>query len=519
MAPINLKNENDFELMKLLGANDLSAWAELVNRYSTLVYAIGYQILKNVNDTEDAVQNTFVNLKIYGNKFDNTQELKPWLARIASVEAIRIYNKKKYITKKESVRMATKNPSHQSQKRAASEIVEQREIESLVKKAIDMLPEPTRVAITLYYAGGMNQTDIANEMALSQDVISRKIKAGLETIKNYLKNAGVHASIALSPSLVQECLSYSKPSQNFIQKLTSQLPTSADITRASAKSVRRKVALTKSNSGFQWLWSVMGLVAVSLVGYLYFVNKPEKDISSVVSGNPKPIAPVAIVKADPKFLPIDFKNYTPLYFKMGKLQANNKSSQAEAVPIIHIGGEPNWSIQENNIKRKSNEKGTMDGLYVKSTFTQGSLFTGTVSIDSANDRTGFIMTTPLKSKEEHQTVIGKENSTYNVADRNGQLGDFNTDEKSELEFKIYVWPDQNTWKSISFFKSKGKSDDGQFMVNSLELSTLAFQFGLFSTGKTEFKNVQYQLLDSKWDPLAEPIIKDVINDIPKEFFK
>lgn len=504
--------------MKLLSSNDLGAWAELVNRYSTLVYSIGFQILKNVNDTEDAVQNTFVNLKIYGSKFDNAQELKPWLARIASVEAIRIYNRKKYINKKESVRMATKNTSQQSQRREASEIVEQKEIEVLVKKAIDLLPEPTRVAITLYYAGEMNQTDIANELDMSQDVISRKIKAGLETIKNYLKNAGVHASIALSPSLVQESLSFTRPSQDFIKKLTNHLPTSEEIARASAKSVRRKVAIAKSKGGSVWPWTLIGVVAIIMSVYLLIPHKENKiskaEPIKAISASPK-IAPIPEVI----YSPIDFNNFTPIYFKMGKVQPVNNTEQATSGPIIHIGGEPNWTIQENNIKRKVYQIGTMDGLYVKMKFNQGCLFTGTVTIDSENDRTGFLMSTPLKSKEEHQSVIGKENATYNVSDRNGQLGDFNTINKSEVEFNIYVWPEQNTWKSVSFFKSKGKTGEDQFMINSLEFTSKVFQMGLYSTGKTEFKNFQYRLLDSQWDPKLEPMIKEVIKDIPLEFFK
>ena len=518
MAPINLKNAKDFELMNLLGSNDLGAWTELVNRYSTLVYAIAFQILKNVNDTEDAVQNTFVNLKIYGNKFDKTQELKPWLARIASVEAIRIYNKKKYINKKESVRMATKNTSQQSQRREASEIVEQKEIESLVKKAIDLLPEPTRVAVTLYYAGEMNQTDIAKELDVSQDVISRKIKAGLEAIKNYLKNAGVHASIALSPSLVQESLSYTRPSQDFIQKLTNHLPTTEEIARASAKSMRRKAAIANSKVGGLWPWVLIGVVAVSMVVFLLIPQK-ENKASKAEPLKPMPVLPQVAQKPEVKFLPIDFKNYTPVYFKMGKVQAVNNSEQATSGPIIHIGGEPNWSIQDNNIKRKVYQSGTMDGLYINMKFSQACLFRGTITIDSENDRTGFLMLTPLKAKEEHQSVIGKENATYNVNDRNGQLGDFNTINKSEIEFNIYVWPEQNTWKSVSFFKFNGKTGEDQFMVNSLEFSSKVFQIGVYSTGRTEFKNTQYKLLDAQWDPKSEPMIKEVIKDIPLEFFK
>ena len=513
MVSLDFSKMQEQDLMPLLVSNDIGAWSELVKRYGKLVYSICFQVLKNNSDTEDAVQNTFVNLKLYASKFDPSQQLKPWLARIASIEAIRIYNKKKYINKKESVRMDTPNKSHQSQRRDASEIVEQKEVEVMVKKAIETLPDTSRVALTLYYAGGMNQTEIADQLGISQVRISMTIKSGLEKVREYLRKAGVNAAIIISPNLIQEGVFSINPPQALIQKIISHLPTEIQLAKATSLSVRIGVQVSGKKSGFLWLWYLLGLTSVLSFVYFNLPVKTEPQIFTVIK------KPDVVGSSKEIFIPIKFDNYTPIYFKMGKIQTDSsKLDQVATGPVIHVGGTSNWSVQGNNIKRNLYEKGTMDGLYINSKFNQGCFLTGIIKIDSINDRTGFILTTPLKSKEEHQTLIGKENSTYNVTDRNGQIGDINTDEKSEIEFKIYIWPFNNTWKSISFFKSKNKSEDGEFMINSLDFTSQSFKIGVFSTGKTEFKDFNYSLLASNWDPLLEPNIKEVVKDIPKDFF-
>lgn len=185
----------DQKLMQSLVAENLGAWADIVNRYGHFVYTIAYRVLNNSSDTDDAVQNTFVRLKKYSGTFDPSQSLKPWLSQIASGEAIRIYNKNKNINKKESRRMEPQNYPAPSPKKDVSEMAAQKEVEAMVKNAIALLPESSRNAITLYYLGGMSQTEIAKKLGLSQFSISEKIKLGLEKVKLHLKNAGVHAPI------------------------------------------------------------------------------------------------------------------------------------------------------------------------------------------------------------------------------------------------------------------------------------------------------------------------------------
>jgi RNA polymerase sigma-70 factor (ECF subfamily) len=70
---------------KLVAANDTPADAQfvaLVNRQSAFIFRIAYAILRNPQDAEDVVQETF--LKLYrGQTWRDIRDERPFLARVA----------------------------------------------------------------------------------------------------------------------------------------------------------------------------------------------------------------------------------------------------------------------------------------------------------------------------------------------------------------------------------------------------------------------------------------------------
>ena len=56
---------------------------ELVDRYQNSLYAVAFNVCKNQQDAEDAVQDTF--LQYYNSKkeFESEQHIRAWLIRVA----------------------------------------------------------------------------------------------------------------------------------------------------------------------------------------------------------------------------------------------------------------------------------------------------------------------------------------------------------------------------------------------------------------------------------------------------
>ena len=61
---------------------------ELVERYEYSLYAVAFNVCKNQQDAEDAVQDTF--LQYYNSKkeFESEQHIRAWLIRVAIIKAM-----------------------------------------------------------------------------------------------------------------------------------------------------------------------------------------------------------------------------------------------------------------------------------------------------------------------------------------------------------------------------------------------------------------------------------------------
>ena len=77
------KEYTDEELVLMLQNNDEEAFNLLYHRYVKLVYYIAYRICKNDADSQDIVQDTFLQVKRMIHNLKNPSLFKFWLNQIA----------------------------------------------------------------------------------------------------------------------------------------------------------------------------------------------------------------------------------------------------------------------------------------------------------------------------------------------------------------------------------------------------------------------------------------------------
>ncbi len=78
---------NDVELMKRYAAGDEGAFQELVRQYKDSVYAFLRRFLNNRDLVDDVFQETFMQLYVSRDTFDQSRPLRPWLFTIAANKA------------------------------------------------------------------------------------------------------------------------------------------------------------------------------------------------------------------------------------------------------------------------------------------------------------------------------------------------------------------------------------------------------------------------------------------------
>lgn len=123
-----MKNINEKELKELfnrLKIKDKSAYEELYQKYSFLVYKIAFSILKNKENAEDIMQNVFIKISnLSEEKFPTNYEAS-WLYSVTKNEAISYIRKNKEMF---SIEEVTQNGEEDK----IEEILQKEDYESLI---------------------------------------------------------------------------------------------------------------------------------------------------------------------------------------------------------------------------------------------------------------------------------------------------------------------------------------------------------------------------------------------------
>jgi RNA polymerase sigma-70 factor, ECF subfamily len=88
-------SEEETALLRAAQGGDPAAFSELVRRYQRAVYRVAYALTRNASDADDLAQETFVRAYQAIGRFRVGEPLFPWLARIATNQAITLFRRRK----------------------------------------------------------------------------------------------------------------------------------------------------------------------------------------------------------------------------------------------------------------------------------------------------------------------------------------------------------------------------------------------------------------------------------------
>jgi RNA polymerase sigma-70 factor, ECF subfamily len=178
--PKELAGEWERLLRSDLSAADETQFALLVERQSRFVFRIAYAMLRNVEDAEDVVQETFLKLFRSG-AWRGMQDEKAFLARTSWRMAVARRPKRRVDHDRAAARAKEDSPES-----AAIEADRKREIYGL----IDALPEKLRQPIALFSTEELSTREIAALLSVPEGTIRRRIMRAREILKEKIERLG-----------------------------------------------------------------------------------------------------------------------------------------------------------------------------------------------------------------------------------------------------------------------------------------------------------------------------------------
>ena len=171
---------------------DEEAFAEIVRRYASVVYATCHRILRDSARAEEVSQEAF--FRLLQKPESVTRSLGGWLHRTATQLSIDVVRSDSARRKRE-LKVARSR---------SGEVSRWEDLSPLVDEALAELPEHTRTLLVRHFLQGRSQSALAVESLVSPATVSRRVKAGLEALRAQLRNKGVLAGAALLSSFFAE---------------------------------------------------------------------------------------------------------------------------------------------------------------------------------------------------------------------------------------------------------------------------------------------------------------------------
>ena len=174
MATETLRAETDTILISRIHSGDSKCFEQIIRRYNPYLYRIGRTYGYNHQDTEDLMQDTFINAYCNLSKFEERASFRTWLTRIMINNCY--HKKRKAGHQFEELPKDTLQVNPLYQKSMTSEnYVMNKELGQIIEDALNQIPEDYRIVFTLRELNGNSVLETSQALDISESNVKIRL--------------------------------------------------------------------------------------------------------------------------------------------------------------------------------------------------------------------------------------------------------------------------------------------------------------------------------------------------------
>jgi len=164
--------EEDFELLAKFKKGDQQAFELLVRKYKMTVYNTIYSIMGNAQEADDIAQEVFLKVYTKADSFKGESSFSTWLYRITVNRCVDELRRRKnkiisYETEFNQEEKLKLKDVLASRENDITEKLRRKELQDIIQKAMNSLPEKYRIILTLKEIEGLSYKEISQIMKIS----------------------------------------------------------------------------------------------------------------------------------------------------------------------------------------------------------------------------------------------------------------------------------------------------------------------------------------------------------------
>ena len=188
-------------LLSAAQRGDQQAFVELCGRHGGLVKKKIFSIVRNEEDAEDALQETFLRAFVHLEGFRRTCKFSTWITTIGINSALMTLRKRK---SRREVQAEIVNADGEAMELAEyadrspspEERHSKRQMALLVLQDIERLQPHLRAAITVFYSSECSLEELATTLNLTVATVKSRLLRGRKRLRWYLQRRGITSSRA-----------------------------------------------------------------------------------------------------------------------------------------------------------------------------------------------------------------------------------------------------------------------------------------------------------------------------------
>jgi RNA polymerase sigma factor (sigma-70 family) len=205
------KKDMQIELLSTLvlaaQQGDAEAFDDIVGRFQDMAYAGAYALVEDRQLAEDVAQEAFIEAYLSLPKLREPAAFPGWFRRILFKQGDRLTRGKRFVAV--PLETAYDLPLNDA---APPEIVESREVQEQVRRAVEALPEHERIVVALFYGTGYPIKEIAAFLEVPVTTVKKRLHDARKRLREQLGQLGDE----MRQSLHEQCLA---PVAHFPEKV------------------------------------------------------------------------------------------------------------------------------------------------------------------------------------------------------------------------------------------------------------------------------------------------------------
>jgi RNA polymerase sigma-70 factor (ECF subfamily) len=177
--------DTPIQLMQRIAHGDREAFAQLYDRYASLVFTFATRLLRVRSDAEDLLQEVFLQVWRQAQSYNQDRgSPEAWLITITRSRAI---DKLRSLRRRDGSAVPSQDTARIEEGGTVAGGAAAAEAKLTVHGALSRLSEAQRVVLELAYFEGLTQSEIAARLGEPLGTVKTRLRAGLGRLREFLR--------------------------------------------------------------------------------------------------------------------------------------------------------------------------------------------------------------------------------------------------------------------------------------------------------------------------------------------